>query len=214
MCRWLPIAVALIWFFTPGALRATDTIFWHFDPNSIDLDDLNNVRNNFGGSGLGDYTGDDFVDLEDLNFVRNRFGAPDLDPPSWVDPAQPTDKNVIRYYLDFGGGSNACVATINAGGAPYFLIDDASREIRIAFDPNAVPEACPGVEDPVRGLTGEFGPLVVGDWTLGIAGEPPYVAFQVVPSTPVPEPGGSGLAAALAPLGFALIRCCRVAAQK
>lgn len=46
----------------------------------VDLDDLNNVRNNFGGSGLGDTDGDNDVDLDDLNAVRNTFGAGSPNP--------------------------------------------------------------------------------------------------------------------------------------
>lgn len=43
----------------------------------VDLDDLNNVRNNFGTSPppTGDTDGDNDVDLDDLNAVRNNFGA-------------------------------------------------------------------------------------------------------------------------------------------
>jgi fibronectin-binding autotransporter adhesin len=41
---------------------------------TVDLEDLNNVRNNFGESGLGDTNGDNVVDLDDLNNVRNNFG--------------------------------------------------------------------------------------------------------------------------------------------
>jgi hypothetical protein len=44
----------------------------------VDLEDLNNVRNNFGATGgtvVGDTNGDGTVDLEDLNAVRNNFGA-------------------------------------------------------------------------------------------------------------------------------------------
>jgi hypothetical protein len=41
----------------------------------VDLDDLNSVRNNFGGIGSGDADGDNDVDLDDLNAVRNNFGA-------------------------------------------------------------------------------------------------------------------------------------------
>lgn len=43
----------------------------------VDLDDLNNVRNNFGAVGPagGDTDGDNDVDLDDLNAVRNNFGA-------------------------------------------------------------------------------------------------------------------------------------------
>jgi len=38
-----------------------------------DIADLNNVRNNFGGSGFGDYNLDGIVDIDDLNLVRNNF---------------------------------------------------------------------------------------------------------------------------------------------
>lgn len=48
----------------------------NFD-GSVDLADLNNVRNHFGevGNVLGDANGDGVVDLVDLNDVRNNFGA-------------------------------------------------------------------------------------------------------------------------------------------
>ncbi len=42
---------------------------------AVTIEDLNNVRNNFGGAGLGDATGDGLVNIEDLNAVRNNFGA-------------------------------------------------------------------------------------------------------------------------------------------
>ena len=48
------------------------------DDGIVDLNDLNNVRNNFGATGaglLGDTNHDDIVDLDDLNAVRNNFGA-------------------------------------------------------------------------------------------------------------------------------------------
>jgi hypothetical protein len=45
------------------------------DDGVVDLTDLNNVRNNFGGTGLGDTDGNGVVDLNDLNAVRNNFGA-------------------------------------------------------------------------------------------------------------------------------------------
>ena len=59
----------------------------NFD-GSVDVVDLNNVRNHFGetGSVLGDANGDGVVDLLDLNAVRNYFGtgtgAPDTQPPA------------------------------------------------------------------------------------------------------------------------------------
>ncbi len=52
-----------------GPLGDTD------DDGDVDLDDLNNVRNNFGSVGAGDTDGDNDVDLDDLNNVRNNFGA-------------------------------------------------------------------------------------------------------------------------------------------
>ncbi len=46
------------------------------DDGDVDLDDLNNVRNNFGSSvSAGDTDGDGDVDLDDLNNVRNNFGS-------------------------------------------------------------------------------------------------------------------------------------------
>jgi hypothetical protein len=53
----------------------------------VDLVDLNNVRNNFGGTGLGDTAPfDGVVNLEDLNAVRNNFGAgnPVPEPATWA----------------------------------------------------------------------------------------------------------------------------------
>jgi hypothetical protein len=41
----------------------------------VDLVDLNNVRNNFGGTGPGDTDANGTIDLADLNNVRNNFGA-------------------------------------------------------------------------------------------------------------------------------------------
>jgi hypothetical protein len=70
-------------FTRPAALTLGDGTF---DPNpgqegdtdgdgDVDLTDLNNVRNNFGGTTGGDTNGDGLVDLTDLNNVRNNFGA-------------------------------------------------------------------------------------------------------------------------------------------
>jgi ELWxxDGT repeat protein len=53
----------------------------NFDGN-VDLEDLNNVRNHFGGTGLGDADGDGDVDLDDLNAVRNHFGESSTQPPA------------------------------------------------------------------------------------------------------------------------------------
>ncbi len=60
-------------FKAPGAGVDGDTD----DDGDVDLDDLNNVRNNFGGANppIGDTDGDNDVDLDDLNAVRNNFGA-------------------------------------------------------------------------------------------------------------------------------------------
>ncbi|MDZ4781007.1 MAG: hypothetical protein SGJ19_12200 [Planctomycetia bacterium] len=39
------------------------------------MNDLNNVRNNFDGTGTGDANGDGIVNIDDLNLVRNNFGT-------------------------------------------------------------------------------------------------------------------------------------------
>lgn len=39
----------------------------------VDLHDVNNVRNNFGGNGLGDANQDGQVDIDDLSLVRGNF---------------------------------------------------------------------------------------------------------------------------------------------
>ena len=53
----------------PGLLGDTN------DDGVVDIVDLNNVRNNFGATGLGDTDGNGTVDITDLNNVRNNFGA-------------------------------------------------------------------------------------------------------------------------------------------
>lgn len=62
-----------------GVFIATPSMEIHVgDTNGdgkVDLEDLNNVRNNFGGSGSGDADSDGDVDLDDLNAVRNNFGV-------------------------------------------------------------------------------------------------------------------------------------------
>ena len=52
------------------------------DDGDVDIDDLNNVRNNFGGNGLGDTDSDGDVDIDDLNAVRNHFGASGATAPA------------------------------------------------------------------------------------------------------------------------------------
>ncbi|MDZ4778854.1 MAG: PEP-CTERM sorting domain-containing protein [Planctomycetia bacterium] len=46
----------------------------------VDIQDLNNVRNNFGGTGLGDTDDNGTVDISDLNNVRNNFGIGNANP--------------------------------------------------------------------------------------------------------------------------------------
>lgn len=60
-----------------------DLFFFPGDDGDIDLTDLNNVRNNFGGSTGGDMAPiDGIVDLYDLNMVRNYMGS--VVPPQAV----------------------------------------------------------------------------------------------------------------------------------
>ncbi len=67
----------------PGVLGDTN------GDGKVDLADLNNVRNNFGGTTGGDTNGDGTVDLVDLNNVRNNFGTtgganPVPEPATWA----------------------------------------------------------------------------------------------------------------------------------
>ena len=64
--------------FTGGSPGETDpdTVPGDTDGDGdVDIDDLNAVRNNFGGMGAGDTDGDGDVDIDDLNNVRNNFGV-------------------------------------------------------------------------------------------------------------------------------------------
>lgn len=72
----IPIFTVLDSGLAVGKLNLGDTDF----DGTVGLDDLNNVRNYFGGAGYGDADGDGDMDLDDLNAVRNNFGtaAPQL----------------------------------------------------------------------------------------------------------------------------------------
>ncbi len=59
-----------------GSPGAGDLVLGDTDGNgTVDVADLNNVRNNFGALGFGDANGDGKVDVADLNAVRNNFGV-------------------------------------------------------------------------------------------------------------------------------------------
>jgi len=60
-----------ITFVKPGTGQLGDTN----GDGVVDIVDLNNVRNNFGGAGTGDTNDDGTIDIVDLNNVRNNFGA-------------------------------------------------------------------------------------------------------------------------------------------
>jgi hypothetical protein len=65
----------------------------------VDLVDLNNVRNHFGGTAGGDTNGDGIVDLVDLNAVRNNFGA--------SMPAPPRTDNELSATIEFVAPASA-----------------------------------------------------------------------------------------------------------
>lgn len=73
----------------------------------IDLNDMNNVRNNFGADGphqVGDADGSGSIGLEDLNAVRNNFGAvaaPAMASQLEVEPEWKTTKNHSLYAFVF-----------------------------------------------------------------------------------------------------------------
>ncbi len=52
--------------------------------NLINLVDYNNVKNNFGTSGLGDTNGDGIINLIDYNNVKNNFGILNAGPTGYI----------------------------------------------------------------------------------------------------------------------------------
>ena len=84
-----------------------------------------------------------------------------------IDPSMPTATDVIKlsHPLDRRVYRNACEAR-RFFGDPSLVLDEARRtaEIRLGTpDPFAV---CTTDYNPVSGLTGEFGPLAEGHWSL------------------------------------------------
>ncbi len=68
--------------FTDGTAAVIVTTLVVGDTNAdeiVSVEDLNNVRNNFGGAGLGDTNDDGIIDIIDLNNVRNSFGLGQAD---------------------------------------------------------------------------------------------------------------------------------------
>jgi hypothetical protein len=167
--------------------------------------DLNNVRNNFGGAGLGDFVQDGIINILDLNYVRNNFG-PRQDWSHQIAPEHPTVADEIRFFVDIGEGSNPCDASVTYG-SPSLALDSASNSIVIHLELPTGPVACTREYDPVRGLEGAFGPLAAGDWTVGLAGDTPLLEFTVIDVAAVPEPG----AAEIAIVASLLCSCCGVA---
>jgi hypothetical protein len=169
------------------------TVHWSFFVSWVDIVDLNNVRNNFGASGLGDFTEDGKVDIHDLNFVRNSFGQEIPPRPTRIQPEAPTSAEVIGFHLQYGGGWNSCDATLTYG-EPFLTIDPEQQAVQVGFKPVEEPIFCTGGIESVDGLDGTFGPLPAGRWTLGIAGQAPALQFDVVALNAVPEPGSWAIA--------------------
>lgn len=82
---------------SPGVFGTTPSVPGDTNGDGVvDLIDLNNVRNNFGGSGIGDTNGDGLVDLVDLNAVRNNFGASgDSVPAAQRAPLRPAGTSLL-----------------------------------------------------------------------------------------------------------------------
>ncbi len=74
----------------------------YIEGGDIGIFDLNNVRNNFGGSGLGDMAPfDGLIDIYDLNFVRNHFGR------QWDVNSVPEPSSALLGLLLVSGGLTA-----------------------------------------------------------------------------------------------------------
>ncbi|MDZ4783708.1 MAG: M36 family metallopeptidase [Planctomycetia bacterium] len=90
---------------------------------SVNLDDLNDVRNNFGGVGVGDtFPFDGDVDIEDLNAVRNNMGSQSA--PATVrrgvsaSPIRPTAAAIDALF-----GASSRAPTIAANDELFALLD-------------------------------------------------------------------------------------------
>lgn len=82
-----------------------------FDPDrdgDFDVDDMNLVRNNFGGS-EGDLNGDGTVDISELNTVRNLFG-------SSLGQFRPVPEPPAALLVVIGLLAMACLAYARRGG--------------------------------------------------------------------------------------------------
>ena len=170
------------------------TVYWSSVESIVDIVDLNNVRNNFGGTGLGDLTDDGKVDILDLNFVRNNMGGPIEPRPNSIRPENPTTRDEVLFHLQHPAKGGGCSAD-KAFGRPFLIISNDLRTLIVDFAPLEEPIACTdGPEPPVDGLDGTIGPLPAGRWTLGIAGQAPALQFDVVALNAVPEPGSWAIA--------------------
>jgi hypothetical protein len=82
------------------------------DDGQVDLADLNNVRNNFGGAGGGDTDLDGDVDLDDLNAVRNNFGTRFTPPNELAGVPEPSS------FALAGGTALLAIAAVSARKSP------------------------------------------------------------------------------------------------
>ncbi len=135
----LQSAIATVHFDVQGPLPGDTN-----NDNKVDLEDLNNVRNNFGGEGLGDANGDGVVDLNDLNDVRNNFGrvgfantrrgpltswtGPSLTAPLKTEPLQPESTArdqafattiAWRERTDAGDAADVLFADVTSADLPF-----------------------------------------------------------------------------------------------
>lgn len=94
----------------------------------IDITDLNNVQNNFGGTGLGDTDGDNDVDISDLNNVRNNFG---FNPNNW-----PALGGGSMLMMGGGGGQQLAIGEQRLRQAlrDYYYSRLTGEETKDSFD--------------------------------------------------------------------------------
>ncbi len=102
---------------------------------TVDLVDLNNVRNNFGATGLGDTDGDSDVDLTDLNNVRNNFGT---SGEGFV----PAVGSTFDILTATGGRTGAFASTDLPGlpGGSIWEVRYLANGVQLAVVASAVPE--------------------------------------------------------------------------
>ena len=105
-------------------------------------------------------------------------------PMNWsVQPASPSESDVIRFSGPTGFHLNRSLADREFGGRPAIRYHAGEQTVELYFEPPAR-QAESGFWDPVCGVEGTFGPLEPGSWRFVCHHEKVTfsIAFEVTPT--------------------------------